>query len=104
MPQNYINITSGLGGAKPGSILIVPLISEEKVEGVIELASFKEYESHQIRFVEDLALRLAAVIEGLHMQDKIARLLEETKLMAEEKQAQEEEMRQQMEELQATQE
>ena len=104
VPQNYIHITSGLGGAKPGSILIVPLISEEKVEGVIELASFKEYEPYQIRFVEDIALRLAAVIEGLKMQDKTARLLEETKLMAGEKQAQEEEMRQQMEELQATQE
>jgi PAS domain-containing protein len=104
VPQNYINITSGLGGANPGSILIVPLISEEKVEGVIELASFKEYESHQIRFVEDLALRLASVIEGLNMQEKTARLLEETRLMAEEKQAQEEEMRQQLEEQQASRE
>jgi GAF domain-containing protein/HAMP domain-containing protein len=104
VPQNYINITSGLGGAKPGSILIVPLISEDKVEGVIELASFKEYEPHQIRFVEEFALRFASVIEGLNMQEKTVRLLEETKLMAEEKQAQEEEMRQQMEEQQASQE
>lgn len=104
VPQDYITITSGLGGANPTSILIVPLLSEGKVEGVIELASFKEYEAHQISFVEDLALRLASVIEGLDMQEKTGRLLAETKMMAEEKQAQEEEMRQQMEELQATQE
>ena len=104
VPQDYINITSGLGGARPGSVLIVPLISEEKVEGIIELASFKEYEPFQIKFVEELARRFASVIEGLHMQEKTARLLEETRIMAEEKQAQEEEVRQQMEELQASQE
>ena len=40
VPDNYITITSGiLGDKKPSSILITPLISDEKLQGVIELAS-----------------------------------------------------------------
>ena len=40
IPNNYASITSGiLGDKKPSSIIITPLISDEKLQGVIELAS-----------------------------------------------------------------
>ncbi len=36
IPENYVTVSSGiLGDKKPGSILIVPLISDEKLRGVI---------------------------------------------------------------------
>ena len=40
VPDDYMDIESGLGDAKPKCLLIVPLKSEEKILGEIELASF----------------------------------------------------------------
>ncbi len=47
-PTDYISITSGLGSAVPGSIIVMPILFEEQVLGVIELASLQTYsESHR---------------------------------------------------------
>ncbi len=104
VPDSYINITSGLGDAPPKCILIVPLIHEENVEGIIEIASFRQLEEHEIEFIEGLAGSLASYIASnrINLQTKI--LLERYQVQSEELRAQEEEMRQNMEEMQATQE
>ena len=43
VPQDFVNITSGLGDTRPGCVLIIPLKLNERIEGVIELASLKEF-------------------------------------------------------------
>jgi PAS domain-containing protein len=104
VPQDYINITSGLGEANPKSILIVPLKTDDNIVGVLEMASFKPYEPHEIHFVETLSERLASGIQSVRLQQRTNELLEDAQQMAEELKANEEELRQNMEELQATQE
>jgi methyl-accepting chemotaxis protein len=104
VPDNYVSITSGLGDANPRAILIVPLKFNDKVFGVIEMASFTEYEDYKIKFIEKLAESIASTISTVKVNMQTVKLLEDSKMKSEELASQEEEMRQNLEELQTTQE
>jgi PAS domain S-box-containing protein len=104
IPCDYVKITSGLGEALPRNLLIVPLKIEEKVFGLIEIASFQLIGPHEIEFVERLGESIASTIASVKTNERTKFLLKETQIQAEQMRAQEEEMRQNMEELTATQE
>jgi PAS domain S-box-containing protein len=104
IPDDFINIRSGLGGANPKAALVVPLTVNEQMVGVLELASFEQFEPHQVDFIRKIAENMASAISTAKNNEKTQRLLEEFQAMTEQMRAQEEEMRQNMEELKSTQE
>ncbi len=106
IPENYATITSGiLGDKKPSSILIVPLITEEKLQGILEFASIKEeFDDLTISFLKELGEIIARTIYNLRMNQKTERLLTEAQQMTQELKENEEELRQNAEEMRATQE
>jgi len=101
LPPEYVKIGSGLGETQPRSLLIVPVVANDVVEGVLEIASLQKYEPYQIKFVEKVAEIFATHIVNVKVNEKTNRLLIESKKQAEEMRAQEEELRQNMEELEA---
>ena len=55
VPDGYIKIISGLGNATPSNLLIIPLIEKEKTIAVIELASFKLFETKDEELLSKLS-------------------------------------------------
>lgn len=106
VPEDYATITSGiLGEQKPQSILLVPLISDDKLQGVIEFASIeKEINELTIRFLIELAEVIARTIFNLRVNQQTEQLLQEAQKMTAELQENEEQLRQNAEEMRATQE
>lgn len=104
IPQDFVRITSGLGEAGPKAILMVPLKVDQNVYGIVELASFNDYEQHEIAFVEKLGETIASTLGSVKAAQRNRHLIEQFQQQTEIMRAQEEEMRQNMEELTATQE
>lgn len=104
IPEDYVQITSGLGEATPRNLILVPLTIKDRVYGVIELAAFHRLEDYKREFLEKLAESLATTLYSSQINERTIKLLEKSKQQAEEMASQEEEMRQNLEELQATQE
>lgn len=103
-PESYIEITSGLGDAPPRSILIVPIKQEDRLLGVIELASFNYFEKHQIRFIEKIMESVASSLSSSKINEQTKELISKFESQSKDMAEQEEEMRQNIEELTATQE
>lgn len=104
IPQNYIEITSGLGDANPRSLVVVPLKLEDKIFGVIEIASFNHFQEYEIKFIEMVGESIASTLSAVRNNIRTNYLLQQSQQQREEMAAQEEEMRQNMEEMLATQE
>lgn len=105
IPESYMHISSGiLGDQKPTSILIMPLIANDKVYGVIELAATKKFEDGQIQFVKEVSEIIARTIFNIMVNQTTRKLLEESQRMSSELQVQQEELRQNAIEMEASQE
>lgn len=104
IPAKYLEIRSGLGGASPKYLFIAPLKVGDKVEGVIEIASFHEIPQAYRDFVEELGESIATTFTNLKAAQRTQKLLQELREANELMRERDEEMRQNLEELQATQE
>ncbi len=101
-PDDYIEVQSGLGESRPGTILVLPFIYEDRVDGVIELASFDKWSDEQIGFLESVAENIAVTFNMVHARTRMQELLDETQTQTLELQGKTEEMEAQQEELRQT--
>jgi PAS domain S-box-containing protein len=104
IPEGYITITSGLGDTQPDNLLLVPVLHENELIGVLEIASLHRYKDHEIQFAGEVAGSLGATIVYARNNQRTSELLTRSQQQAIHMAEQEEEMRQNMEELKATQE
>lgn len=70
VPEGYIKVVSGLGDATPTHLIILPVSNiENKVLGVLELASLEEFTQDDQNFLNEVTLMLAKEIETNQYED-----------------------------------
>lgn len=99
VPEDYIQISSGLGEQKPENIIVLPITFENKCIGVIEVASFTKFTEHEIEFLKQAMSNLGIAISSLVSRQRIENLLQRSQSQTEELQSQSEELRSANEEL-----
>src|SRR6202021_3657911 len=70
LPPNTITIRSGLFEAVPRTVIVLPVLFEDRVKAVIELASLSSFTTSQLAFLDELTASIAIVlnITGATMQ------------------------------------
>jgi PAS domain S-box-containing protein len=102
-PQNVV-IKSSLGNLSADSVVVIPLIFNERVYGVIEVVSLKRFPSKYLDFLERLCRNIASTLQSIQANARMRKLLLELQEQTQKQASQEEELRQNLEELEATQE
>jgi signal transduction histidine kinase/HAMP domain-containing protein/CheY-like chemotaxis protein len=100
LPEGYVQISSGLGEAPPANLAVVPIVFEDQVLGVIELASFTSFSQVQTDFLEQLTETLGVNFNTIIANARTDALLDESRRLASELQARSEELQAQQVELQ----
>jgi CheY-like chemotaxis protein/HAMP domain-containing protein/GAF domain-containing protein len=102
VPEDYIQINSGLGEAPPRSIYVLPILFEGDVRAVVELASFNPFSDiHQV-FLDQLAESVGVVINMITANMRTEELLLQSQNLTQELQSQSQELQSQQEELRRT--
>lgn len=101
-PEDYMKVESAWGSSKPVSIMIYPILFENEVLGVVELASFEETTSLQEQLMSQISQSLGIILNNITGRLRVEQLLRESQAMTEELQVQSEELQTQQEELRRT--
>ncbi|HET7179633.1 MAG TPA: HAMP domain-containing protein, partial [Chryseosolibacter sp.] len=100
VPSNYIKISSGLGKAKPANLIILPVLFENNVKAVIELASFDAFSQTHQDFLSQLTESIGIVLNTIEANTRTESLLIQSQSLASELKIQQEELRRTNDELQ----
>ncbi|GGZ96932.1 HAMP domain-containing protein [Streptomyces echinoruber] len=100
LPPDYVTISSGLGRAVPGSLLLLPILFEDQVLGVIELASVTPFTPIHRDFLEQLKETIGVNVNTIVANARTDELLGESQRLTAELQARSAELQAQQEELQ----
>ncbi|KUL53666.1 histidine kinase [Streptomyces sp. NRRL F-4489] len=83
VPSGYLKIASGLGEAPPANIIVLPVLFEDKVLGVIELASFQPFTQIQKDFLNQIAEMIATSVNTISVNTKTEVLLKQSQELTE---------------------
>ncbi|MCF1512203.1 HAMP domain-containing protein, partial [Streptomyces glomeratus] len=100
LPPGYVTISSGLGRIVPSALVVLPIVVEEQVLGVIELASVTRFTQIHQDFLGQLMPTIGVNLNTIVANARTDELLEESQRLTTELQARSEELQVQQEELQ----
>ncbi|MYW02966.1 ATP-binding protein, partial [Streptomyces sp. SID3343] len=98
-PPGYIKIASGLGEAAPANVIVLPVLFEDQLLGVLELASFRPFTKVHRNFLEQLNEQIGVTVNTIMANSRTEMLLAESQRLTEELQERSEELQRQQGEL-----
>jgi signal transduction histidine kinase/HAMP domain-containing protein len=99
-PDTYLRVSSGLGAAPPRSVMVLPLIFENQVKGVLELASFEGFNATHHALLEQLTESIGIVLNTIEANMRTEGLLQQSQSLAQQLQSRQEQLQQTNQELQ----
>ena len=99
LPPHAVSIGSALFKVVPRNVIVLPVLFENQVKAVIELASVSEFTDLQIAFLEQLTSSIGIVLNSIEATMQTEGLLEQSQQLAAELQAQQKELQQTNEQL-----
>ncbi len=98
-PKDYIRVVSGLGDTVPRQICVAPFLFEDRVRGVVEIATLGELDAMHLDYLGQAAHVLGVSFETAMGRSRLARELERSQALSAQLQVQQEELRVTNEEL-----
>ncbi|HWR17277.1 MAG TPA: HAMP domain-containing protein [Terriglobales bacterium] len=99
LPERTVPIRSGLFEAVPRNVIVLPILFEEKVKAVIELASLSMFNASHLSFLEQLTASIGIVLNSIEATMQTEALLKQSQQLATELQTQQKELQQTNEQL-----
>ena len=99
LPSNTVPIRSGLFEAVPRNVIVLPVLFEDRVKAVIELASLSAFTPSHLAFLEQLTSGIGIVLNSIEATMQTEGLLKQSQQLAGELQTQQKELQQTNEQL-----
>ncbi|WP_420476479.1 response regulator, partial [Noviherbaspirillum sp. ST9] len=84
VPRDYIQISSGLGAAPPTNIVVLPILFEQQVKAVIEIASLDRFTETHLSFLDQLMESIGVVLNTIEANSRTESLLTQSQSLAQE--------------------
>ena len=99
LPKKTAPIRSGLFKAPPKNVIVLPVLFEDRVKAVIELASLSNFTASHLAFLEQLTSSIGIVLNSIEATMQTEGLLKQSQQLAAELQTQQKELQQTNEQL-----
>jgi len=99
IPPGYLSVGSGLGAASPVSVVMLPILFEDQVLGVLELASLHRFKDVHLAFFDQFVPTIGVTINTIMANSRTEALLAESQRLATQLQERTDELQRQQAEL-----
>jgi len=99
VPSHAVPIRSGLFEAVPRNVIVLPVLFEDRVKAVIELATLSAFTASHLAFLEQLTSSIGIVLNSIEATMQTEGLLKQSQQLAAELQTQQTELQQTNEQL-----
>jgi HAMP domain-containing protein/CheY-like chemotaxis protein/signal transduction histidine kinase len=99
LPDKTVPIRSGLFASVPRNVIVLPVLFEDRVKAVIELASLSSFTASHLAFLEQLTASIGIVLNSIEATMQTEGLLKQSQQLAAELQTQQKELQQTNEQL-----
>jgi HAMP domain-containing protein/CheY-like chemotaxis protein/signal transduction histidine kinase len=99
LPPGTLPIRSGLFEAIPRNVIVLPVLFEDRVKAVIELATLNNFTASHLAFLEQLTASIGIVLNSIEATMQTEALLKQSQQLATELQTQQKELQQTNEQL-----